>query len=264
MAPPYDQIARQYHEAEQRPIARFFKDPLFVYALNQVIFHNPSLLSGCALDVGCGPGAFTRILGSRGFNEVIGIDESHEGIGIARKVEKEQKLGIEFIVAELGTESFLEKINHKTFDLVTAVMVLQYADSEAKLDSMLSDIHKSLNDEGRVIAMIPNPDLGPSYNGPFGIRWGPIGDKNDLPIKIKARFKRYKGKGNCLFYNYWRPKQKYDAAFKRVGFVNELVPSVIPEEAKEAFSRRKITHLVKRPPYYLCLLRKEALYAPSV
>ncbi|MGK7893332.1 MAG: class I SAM-dependent methyltransferase [Xenococcus sp. (in: cyanobacteria)] len=106
------------------------------------------------LDLACGTGFYTRLFKQKGATKVVGVDISEEMLKVARKQEEQQPLGIEY---HLGDAVKLEQIG--SFELITAVYLLDYAQNPEQLLSMLVSVRKNLEEEGRFVAVTTNPDF---------------------------------------------------------------------------------------------------------
>jgi len=103
-----------------------------------------------ALDVACGEGYNTRMLGKQGA-EIIGIDFSEKMIEFAKKKEEEEKLGIRYYVMDAAD---LSKLPTSHFDLVTCFMSLQ---DIRKYRKAISEVAGVLKNHGRFVFSIPHP-----------------------------------------------------------------------------------------------------------
>jgi SAM-dependent methyltransferase len=114
----------------------------------------PPLAGRSVLDVGCGTGFYARKFKRAGADAVTGVDSSGEMVAYARRVEENDPLGISYEVH--GAEA-LPKLG--TFDVVTSIWLLGYAEGEAALDGMLATLVANLAPGGTFLALVPNPDL---------------------------------------------------------------------------------------------------------
>jgi 2-polyprenyl-3-methyl-5-hydroxy-6-metoxy-1,4-benzoquinol methylase len=130
---------------------RHCQDPVIFQSLGDV--RGRSLL-----DLACGDGFYTRRFRSEcGSDPVLGIDLSPNQIERARAIEQHDPLGIEYEVGDVR-----ELTLDRTFDVVTAIHLLHYLESEAEIESVLRRVAGLLGDGGRMVTMIVNPefDLG--------------------------------------------------------------------------------------------------------
>ena len=83
------------------------------------------------LDLACGFGFYTRQLKQRGAAQVVGVDISPEMVRLACAKEQEDPTGVEYRV---GDSIHLPVLGR--FDLVTAVYLLNYAESKDQMLGM--------------------------------------------------------------------------------------------------------------------------------
>ena len=102
------------------------------------------------LDLACGEGNNTRILARKGA-KVVGVDFSTKMIELARVKESEEKLGIDYHVADAADLSMFPS-NH--FDLVTCFMALQDIETYKRA---IFEVARVLKSKGRFVFSIPHP-----------------------------------------------------------------------------------------------------------
>ncbi len=113
------------------------------------------------LDVACGTGLYARALRRAGATRVVGVDIAEMMVNVARQIEEETKLGIEYRVADAAAFESLG-----TFDLAVAVYLLHYAPTLEALRAMASNIARSLKPGGRLVSFSLNPDLA-THDGAY-------------------------------------------------------------------------------------------------
>lgn len=148
----YDEVQSdgRYEEGMARMAVyhRHCQDPVIFQALGDV--RDRSLL-----DLACGDGFYTRRFRTEcGATPVLGVDLSPKQIERAQQIERDQPLGIEYRVGDV-TELELDR----RFDVVTAIHLLHYLENTAKIESALRRIAGLLNDHGRFVTMIANPEF---------------------------------------------------------------------------------------------------------
>ncbi len=104
------------------------------------------VISGEALDLGCGTGQLTRDLYHRGFR-VVGVDGSGVAINIARKASPH----IKYFQADLE-EPFPSEVTTHTYHLATCNLVFAFIH---KKQIFLKRIKKLLNEGGALIIVSP-------------------------------------------------------------------------------------------------------------
>jgi len=80
------------------------------------------------LDLGCGSGAFTRILREFTKGPIVGLDASQNMINLAKDEEKDSKLGIKYFKADCF-EDLSSIVGNQKFDLITGSWFIQYANT---------------------------------------------------------------------------------------------------------------------------------------
>ncbi|MEI7621314.1 MAG: methyltransferase domain-containing protein [Candidatus Moraniibacteriota bacterium] len=105
------------------------------------------------LDMGCGNGMFTRALARAGAR-VVAFDTSVEQIKNAIKNEKNEALGIEYLVADTVFDN-----KGRKFDLVSAIMVLPCAADVTQLKKMFAGASDCLKERGKFVCLTLNPDF---------------------------------------------------------------------------------------------------------
>jgi tRNA-dependent cyclodipeptide synthase len=145
----YDEISSDYTAVER------------VFSTYRGLIEVPSLLhalgpveGASVLDIGCGSGAYSRLLRQQGAARVLGVDLSPGMIDSARRLEEAEPLGVRYEVHDAADMPALG-----TFDVAVAVAVLHYADSRETLARMLRRVRSNLVDGGRFLAYVGNPRL---------------------------------------------------------------------------------------------------------
>lgn len=105
------------------------------------------------LDLACGTGFYTRLLKEGGAESVVGVDLSPEMIRVAESIDHERPLGVTYRVGNAEELSGLG-----AFDLVTAVWLLNYADTRADLLHMARGAYANLAPGGRFVTFTINPE----------------------------------------------------------------------------------------------------------
>lgn len=108
--------------------------------------HLPKDRHAKILEVGCGDGSFVYFLNHLGYENVVGIDLSHEQILYGRN------LGINNLFVE-NVSDYLDGI--EKYDLVIARDVIEHFDRQDAFD-LLAKISGALSPAGRFIMQVPN------------------------------------------------------------------------------------------------------------
>ncbi len=199
------------------------------------------------LDVGCGDGAYARMVARQGAGHVVGTDSSGEMIRLAEAAEAEDPLGIRYPVHDVAAMPQLG-----SFDLVIAVNVLHYADSRAALDGMCERMAAHLAPGGRLLAYVGNWACDPETVQDFGFLVDRPADPREgdpytitIPVTPPA----------SLRVHYW-PEESLvraleSAGFSRVGW-EEMVHSSASSD-----SAARLGRLLKSPPSLLLSAYKD-------
>ncbi|MEI7498077.1 MAG: class I SAM-dependent methyltransferase [Candidatus Falkowbacteria bacterium] len=153
----YDSISGQYAEMVKKdPQKQFVQYPSALHLLGDIT-------GQMILDVGCGGGAFTRLLVNRGAR-VTAYDNSAGQIAQAK--ESSKSIFVDYLVADP-----MEFRRNEQFDQAVTVLVLHYADDTQHLRKFFSSTCEALRHGGQFVCILANPDLKqldvPMYNRCF-------------------------------------------------------------------------------------------------
>jgi ubiquinone/menaquinone biosynthesis C-methylase UbiE len=150
---PSDDLSGQWDEAAE-PWADFVRNGKDVYRdeMNSPAFFRlvGNVRGKKTLDLACGEGSNTRILARQGA-KVVGVDFSEKMIEFARRLEKKEKLGIDYCVSDAAD---LREFSSGHFDIVTCSMALM------DIENYQNAIHEAarvLKANGRFIFSIIHP-----------------------------------------------------------------------------------------------------------
>jgi toxoflavin synthase len=155
MASQYDDFASDYQKTKRLAMFEVFEHTL----LSRV----GDVRGKSVLDLACGEGFNTRRLKQLGAGRTVGVDISEQMILLARQQEDREPLGIEYLhspVQQLG------KLG--CFDVVTAVFLLNYAESRDDLVQMCRVVHDNLAPGQSFFAI--NDNCGVAMGNPEGYR----------------------------------------------------------------------------------------------
>ncbi|MFC8075609.1 class I SAM-dependent methyltransferase [Streptomyces sp. NPDC057307] len=166
-------VAAYEHSVEEMP----FREHIEAYSVFRAV---GGVTGRDVLDLGCGSGAYVRRLRHEGAARVVGVDESTAMVEYARRREEHEKLGVEYLAADVsdisdasGSTSLASTAFAGQFDVVTAVYVLPYAPTQAALAAFCTTARRALCERGgRFVAAILNPAFAPDpqYYRPYGMR----------------------------------------------------------------------------------------------
>lgn len=144
----YDDFAIEYKDTRDYPIVKYVcKHTLFV------LWND--LKDKKALDFGCGEGTFSRAMKNLGADEVIGIDISKEMIKLAKENEETNPIGCKYICYDL---LLYEPQKKDHYDIVSAVFLLNYAQTREELKKFVETAYASLKPGGVFVGINNNPD----------------------------------------------------------------------------------------------------------
>lgn len=147
MSKQYDSIGANYENFKTQTTLPIVEKFTFFKVLGNIQGKN-------ILDLACGSGFYSRLLKEEGAAKVIGVDISEEMVNIAREKEKNNPVDNEYQVFDIAN---MQSIG--TFDLATAVYLLNYAANKETLVQMLHNIRHNLAEKGRFVAITTHPDF---------------------------------------------------------------------------------------------------------
>jgi len=141
----YDHIGSKYDEYAQTATLKRAESYTFFRMVGE-------LADQRVLDLACGFGFYTRLLKQQGAAQVVGVDISPEMVRLACAKEQADTAGTEYRV---GDATHLPVLG--SFDLVTAVYLLNYATSKDQMLGMCRSAYANLVAGGRFVAYTVNP-----------------------------------------------------------------------------------------------------------
>lgn len=160
MSEQYDKIGANYENYKAQAKLPIVEKFTFFKLLGNIQGKN-------ILDLACGSGFYSRLLKEEGAAKVIGIDISEEMVNVACSKENKNPLGNEYQVFDVAKMPHLG-----SFDLATAIYLLNYAQNKETLLQMLSNIRHNLADKGRFITITANPNfsINKSDSSKYGLK----------------------------------------------------------------------------------------------
>ncbi len=164
-------------------------------------------------DFGCGDGFFTRIIATEKPSSIIGIDIADKLIENAILREQQEKRGILYQCQDIRS---LDK--KECFDLVTAVCLLNFADTREDLLLMLKSIYNTLTENGKFCAIIPHTKIKPTAGFELGRKIISASNKNHFQDGDIVHYEIESEKENInIKYHYWS-KETYESCLREAGF----------------------------------------------
>jgi SAM-dependent methyltransferase len=214
----YDALGQTYERAKHIPTG-LAEQATFLSAL-------PDLDGRSVLDVACGTGFYPRKFVDLGATRVVGGDSAAEMVAYARHVEGKQPRGIGYLQHDATSLPVLG-----SFDVVTAVWLLGYADSPDALDHMAANLAANLAPGGTLAVLVPNPDA--DYDilaGPYG-RYGYDVVRTAEPTFRQPVSVRVLDEPAFAFDSFFWPPGAFEAALSHAGLVDvRRAPTVIPSD----------------------------------
>ncbi|WP_292532151.1 bifunctional 2-polyprenyl-6-hydroxyphenol methylase/3-demethylubiquinol 3-O-methyltransferase UbiG [Methylocystis sp.] len=244
MKDQYRTISEQYLQARTDDVTHFLETPSVQSALGDI--------SGArAIDYACGTGHFSRLLKKLGATYVLGVDLSPAMIEAARRAEGENPLGIVYEVSDAATMAIFG-----SFDVATAVFLFNYAEDEHTLARMLSSVAANLTEDGRLIAVVPNPDF---INGrddmlPYGYFLEEIGKG---PERLRVRMNFVGDKKFSIEFTQWS-RRAYADALAQTGFADaEWTPFAVSQEGIERYGQELWNAILTNPKSIVLSARRK-------
>ncbi|MFH9726142.1 class I SAM-dependent methyltransferase [Streptomyces sp. NPDC017254] len=173
----YDEIGEAFEGFKALPLAQYVEAPSFLAMVGDVTGKK-------VIDLACGTGFYSRELKRRGAADVFGIDVSGEMIRAAEGIEQAAPLGVRYEVGDVADLSLAEE----RFDLATAVMLLNYAETVDEFELMCRRVHASLKSGGEFLMLHQTPDFdfsGPSPR-PYGFLSELTGEKAGTGPRVRV------------------------------------------------------------------------------
>lgn len=191
------------------------------------------------LDVGCGPGFYSRFLARRGA-EVLGMDPSPEFIAAAVREAIQEKLSIEHRTADIGSGKALEEIPSETFDLIVFqdAFLFYFVPYEERKPSdrrkVLEELRRVLKRSGTLLVIEPH-----------GIFWlAPWWGEPERPFTLLTEYRSKQ-------FGVTPSLAQISSAFCEGGFlIRRILEPSVSEEAKERDPRGY--HFAQQFPLWWC------------
>ncbi len=236
----YDDIGESYEGFKTLPLARYPEQHSFLRMLGNVTGRR-------VLDLACGTGFYARHIKRLGAADVLGVDISRQMVDSARAIERRLPLGVRYSVADAADLPCLDR-----FDAVTAVYLLNYADSEAAMTQMCRGAFRNLRDGGEFLALTQNPEFrfAGAATDKYGFTYVPTGRGTMGPrVRITALLDP-----PIAFTTNYPPRAVYERALTAAGFTDVTwVPLRVPAAAERAFAAGFWDDFQANPP--LIMLR---------
>ncbi|KOV67644.1 ToxA protein [Streptomyces sp. MMG1121] len=158
------------------PLAQYVEAPSFLGMVGDVTGKN-------VIDLACGTGFYSRELKRRGATDVLGVDISGEMVRAAEGIERADPLGVRYEVGDVADLSPAQE----RFDVATAVMLLNYAETVTEFERLCRRVHENLKSGGRFFMLHQTPEYdfsGPSPR-PYGFLTELTGEECGIGPRVK-------------------------------------------------------------------------------
>jgi SAM-dependent methyltransferase len=233
----YDRIATKYKRAKLQP----WRAHVEQYTLLRLV---GGLAGKAVIDLACGEGYYTRLLRQAGAARVVGVDLSHEMIGLADAQEALEPLGIEYRVGDVRGLDLPGQ-----FDVAVAAYLLNYAKSAEELTAMCRAVAGALRPGGRFVTVNNNPADPPENFGAGGAYGFSKRLEGKLVEGAPVVWQFLLPGGPLEVTNYHLSVATMEEAFRATGLrdVRWHAPEVSPEGESE-FGREHWAAFLRRPP----------------
>lgn len=103
------------------------------------------------VDIGCGNGILLVELSKRGFQNLVGIDYSHNAVTLAKEIAKKEKLKIDYQVFNVLEPGFYEEFFDVVLDKGTYDAISLSSDAKENRNIYIEAIYKSMKCNGLLI-----------------------------------------------------------------------------------------------------------------
>jgi SAM-dependent methyltransferase len=214
------------------------EQPTFLKALG-------SIAGRSILDVACGTGMYSRLLKQRGAARVVAVDIAPEMIAVAKGIEERTRLGVEYLTYDIAEMPALG-----SFDVVTAVYLLHYAQSKEHLGRLCRGIAQNLKPGGRFVTVVANPEFNPA--GPNYAKYGfTFSQRVDAKEGSSVALVFLVEPPVMIHYQYWT-RATYEGALAEAGFRTIVWERLQPSpEAETQFGREFWEDYLRNPQAHL-------------
>ncbi len=237
MTTDYDPIAEQYRLAKQQPWRACIEAYTFMNLIGDPTGKE-------VIDLACGEGFYSRLIRQSGAAEVTGIDLSLRMIELAEAEEAEQRLGIDYFVADARHLD-----GNAPYDLVVAAYLLNYARDRGELGAMCDAASRGLKPGGRFVTVNTSPLLdfstAPSFRK-YGFETSVRGTWSEGAPIVWTFFQ---ATGSFEIENYQLDAAIHEEAFRAAGFreIRWHPPRLAPE-GEAAYPRGYWDVFLQHPP----------------
>lgn len=245
MKDQYQTISEQYSHARKDDVTNFLETPSVESALGDIV-------GASAVDYACGTGHYSRLLKQLGAASVLGVDLSPAMIAAAQQAEGENPLGIVYKVSDAATMSVFG-----SFDVATAVFLFNYAKDEQTLARMFGSVAANVIPDGRLIAVVPNPDFINGRNDmlPYGYFLEEIGNG---PENLRIRMSFIGDETFSIEFTQWS-RRAYEKALEQAGFADaQWTQFAVSKEGLERYGQEFWEAILANPKSVVLSTRRKS------
>lgn len=238
---------KEIAEAYQRATRRELRTYVFAPALRA---HFGDLSGKHVLDLACGEGWTSRLARDHRAARVIGVDIAGHGIELARDIEEELLYEGKIMspIRYYIRDAFSPLDDLGAFDVISAVMTLNYCSSKGQLYEAARNARRMLSESGVFLALIPNPALARDYDG-YGVRMRADSEAEGAPYSVTLR--DFSGTEFCSFQNYFWKTDTYLDALRTAGFSGEFLAALPSPDAHSLYGDAFWEEYKKQPIYLI-------------
>ncbi|MFB8277394.1 class I SAM-dependent methyltransferase [Nocardia colli] len=200
----FSALGNDYEDTAATPFRAYVEIPSMLAAIGEV-------KGAAVLDAGCGTGVYARLLARSGATRVLGIDASDGMLSVAKELEQQLPLGVEYRTGDISVAQGLD------MDLVVAVYLLPYARTGADLLSMCRGLAAALRPGGRLVTAVLNPDYAaePGWYAQYGFALTTAGERDeDDPVVLSVDQDGMSFEVSA----YYHGRQTMESALREAGF----------------------------------------------
>ncbi len=176
---------------------------------------------------------------------VVAVDIAPDMIAVAQGIEERTPLGIEYLTYDVAAMPALG-----SFDVVTAVYLLHYAQSKEHLGRLYQGISQNLKPGGRFVTVVANPEFNPA--GPHHAKYGfMLNQRVDAPEGSTAALVFLVEPPVMIHYKCWT-RATYEGALAAAGFRTIVWEPLQPSpEAEAQYGREFWEDCLRNPQSHL-------------
>lgn len=238
----YNKMAQGYADATKRAMRVYSYEPTVVKYIQEEI------KGAKVLDLACGEGVSSRLFQSMGAESVLGLDISQDLINIANSTPREN---VEYGVADVFSDDLSK---YGKFDVVTAIMLIHYANSRKELEFFMNNVLSCLKDSGVLYLLTVTPTFLKTGYKNYGVRLTPEGSEESSSVLVELHdfdWKKY-----CEFHINYYSKETYNKLFDEYGLDIEWLPGVVSPEGIKEFGEDFWKEYLSNPVYSIIKARR--------